>query len=514
MPRHEEHADAAAASAGRRAAARSEEGRQVSSELGHITQELANQLGGLVKTDLSAVTASKPSEPRHLAAQHASAIAISSSSRGEVANLVKAASAEGGNDSKARRSANSGGVVDHAGSQRHAAARRHRSVEARKAAEVMRLEEQRAATKAAKQQTAAAQAKAALLRMVKEAAVEPKPNGKKMEVAKSVGRAETLVKAKGKEVPMSSRHDPAYVDAEEKRDAQAEAYLNKLVAAKEAQSKAAGKPAHLVPALRRQQDRTALAEKYLKVMEKQALDKRVPAAKAQDRNVEAEKYLEELHKKKAEVSKAAPEGSRHNARYVDAEHARDEQAALDMALLKKDQALVKKGGHVEKVQLSKAVVRGEDRLKEERRAPTRKPSHRTQEAHKDMHALKPLLHKFIKTHLGKFFHTDKVPKSVLKSTKLHLSRADKDLKQLKQLEKHPHTNRAQGDRNVEALVDLKKLEAKTGRVPKTLVGAAAASRRIDADALAQEDLKSLPAKGGAPVLNAADAAAKPTGGDR
>jgi len=294
---------------------------------------------------------------------------------------------------------------------------------------------------------------------------------------------------------MSSRHDPAFVDAEEKRDAQAEAYLNKLMAAKQGKSKVGGKAAgRLVPVVRREQDRTALAEKYLKVMEKQALDKHVPAAKAQDRNVEAAKYLQELHKKTAEANKAVPKGSRHNVRYVDAEHARDEQAAVDMALLRKDQALVNKGGHVEKVRLSKAAVRGKDKLKELRRAPSRKASHRTHQAQEDLQALKPVLHKFMKTHVGKIFHA---------------SKAEEDLKQIQQLEEHPNTHRAQGDRNMEALVDLKKLEAKIGTVPKTRVGAA--SRRINVDALAQKDLKSLPAKikDGARGLEAAHAATEP-----
>ena len=142
----------------------------------------------------------------------------------------------------------------------------------------------------------------------------------------------------GEQVPISSRHDPAYLDSEQKRDAEAEEYLKQL-AAKEAKKRAARRAAAKLPAgghthvQRRHQDRTALAEKYLKIMEKQALDKQTPAAKAQDRNLMAEKYLRELRSKKRGGRASAPQGSRHNAAYLKGEHARDKQAALDMALL-------------------------------------------------------------------------------------------------------------------------------------------------------------------------------------
>lgn len=184
----------------RKMAARSEERRQFSTELGHITKELTNQLGGLVRGDLSAVARKPAGKAAAARLAHAPtgdiSVKSSSSSSTEVASLVEAASSQGGGQDKAAaRSARQGGVVDHGARQRGG----HRNVEARKAAEVMRLQEQRAAAKAKKRQTAAAEAKAALLRMVKKAAVKPKPF--KVKVSKSVRKAETLVDDnKGKEV--------------------------------------------------------------------------------------------------------------------------------------------------------------------------------------------------------------------------------------------------------------------------------------------------------------------------
>ena len=292
---------------------------------------------------------------------------------------------------------------------------------------------------------------------------------------------------------MSSRHDPAYKDSEEKRDAEAEAYLKQLAAKKEAKNKeargartAAAAAAKRVP--KPSEDRTVIAEKYLKVMEKQALDKHAPAAKRQDRNALAERYLEEMKKKSA--GKAAPKGSRHNRRYLESEHARDKQAAIDMALLRKDQALVDKGGKVEKVRLTKAAVRGVDKLKKERQQLTRPHTDRTKVAQQDLAKIKPLLHKFIKTHVGDFFHAAKIPKALLKPAREHLTtKAERDLKQLQHLEKHPSRRQA-ADRNVQALLDLKKLEAKTGKVPTATVGSG--KQRLDVDALAQKDLQMLP----------------------
>ena len=292
---------------------------------------------------------------------------------------------------------------------------------------------------------------------------------------------------------MSSRHDPAYKDSEEKRDAEAEAYLKQLAAKKEAKNKAAGDSrtaaaAAAKRAARAREDRTAIAEKYLKVMEQQALDKHAPPAKRQDRNALAQRYLEEMKKHKA--GKAAPKGSRHNRRYIESEHARDKQAAVDMALLRKDQALVDKGGKVEKVSLTKAAVRGVDKLKKERQELTRPHTDRTKVAQEDLAKMRPLLHKFIKTHVGNFFHAAKIPKALLKPAKEHLtSKAERDLKQLQHLEKHPSPRQA-ADRNLQALVDLKRLEAKTGKVPTATVGSG--KQRPDVDALAQKDLDMLP----------------------
>ena len=129
------------------------------------------------------------------------------------------------------------------------------------------------------------------MRMVKKASSPPAPKKAKV-VSAAVKKAETLVKDDGKKVPISSRHDPAYVHAEKDRDAQAQAYLKKLQAIEQAKA-AKRAAAHKVaaPVEHRQEDRNAIAEKYLKIMEKQALKPNVSKAKKDDRNVLAQKVL-------------------------------------------------------------------------------------------------------------------------------------------------------------------------------------------------------------------------------
>ena len=198
----------------------------------------------------------------------------------------------------------------------------------------MWMQEQRAAKKMKKEQTASKEAKKALLDMVKHAAQPPAPK-KAAVVSKSVKKAETLVREDGKKVPMSSRHDPSYVHAEDERDAEAQLYLKKLQHAKEA---ALAKKAHTIVKVaprKREQDRNEIAEKYLAIMEKQALKKHVTKKQAEDRTLLAQKYLAELKKVAAKPHSNAVKGSRHSPAYVHAEQARDKQAAVDMELLKK-----------------------------------------------------------------------------------------------------------------------------------------------------------------------------------
>lgn len=411
-------------------------------ELGHITRELTNQLGGLVHTDMRSHShARRQSEFRqsvarvHAAGGGSDAVSNAASQASKVAKLVRAASAS-----------SEGGVVDHEPSHtatsthhtRNAAATTKKdkashlqNVASRKAAEVMRIEEQRAARKARARHQASLKAQHALLAMVKGVSESDKAKKKKKTVvSKAVLKAETLVKPSPKskkEVPMSSRHDPAYVHAEADRDAEAQAYLKKLDTIKRAKLAAkekVEKGTSVAPTHR--EDRNEIAEKYLKIMEQEKLHPHVTVQKAQDRTALAQKYLLEL--RKSAKGKQAPRTSKRNPKYLREEATRDTQAQLDMKLLKKREALVRKGSKVEKVKLSKAIVQGPDTLEKERQALTRPKTDRTAIANKDLKRLKPKLVSFKHDHVGSYFHDTKVPKAILKPPKLHLNtKAQRDL---------------------------------------------------------------------------------------
>jgi hypothetical protein len=62
-----------------------------------------------------------------------------------------------------------------------------------------------------------------------------------------------------------------------------------------------------------------------------------------------------------------------------------------MKLLKKREAVVRKGTKLEKVKLSKAIVKGVDTLRKEREALTRPKSDQTAIANKDLKKLSPVL---------------------------------------------------------------------------------------------------------------------------
>jgi len=488
-------------------AARAEESKEYAKELNHITGELTNQLGGLVKTNFKIDRARHPSAR----AAHAAHKTRSSGDKQEVATLVQAASAD---EVIAHKSAKEDGVVDHragattsgsgeaavrgsaeqdkADVKSQSSTQKYLSkIENDKAAEVMEEQDARAARRHSKDARASKDAADALLNMVKKASSDKLPDKKAKALSKTVRKAETLVKADGTKVPISSRHDPAYVHSEQSRDQQAAGMLKKLQDLKKAKlaKKLALHP--VVEARKPRENRNTIAEKYLKVMENQALKKPVSRKKALDRSVLAQKYLQQLKKISPTMRKKknAPKGSRHNAKYVNDEHSRDSQAATDMALLKHDQALVQKGNTVEKVKLSKTIVKGPDTLQKEREALTRPKTDRTKIANLDLKKIRPLMHTFKKTHVGKYFHDTTVPKNMLAPKKLHLAtKAQVDLHELQHLEKHPTRHTAASDRNLVALVDLKKLEAKTGQtaLPRVRV-----VKPLSADALAAKDLKSL-----------------------
>jgi len=476
-------------------AARGEERKEYTKELNHITGELTNQLGGLARTNL------KIDLSRHVSARAAHAAHKTSPSDQQVATLVQAASAdttkpvgqEGMEGIEDHQSSGRGGaVVKGSVSQDKADGRSQGSssetlseIETDKAAEVMKMQEKRAARKRNKEITASIDAATALRNMAKKVSSGKTPAKKVKAVSKSVEKAETLVQADGTKVPISSRHDPTYVHSEESRDQQAADMLKKLQVLKRAKL---AKTLAVHPTLVAQPhaDRNAIAAKYLRVMEKEALKKHVSLAKAQDRSVLAQKYLQQLKKISGTAHKNAPKGSRHNAKYVNAEHSRDTQAAQDMALLKKDQAIVKTGNKVEKVKLSKTVVSGPDTLDKERAALTRPKTDRTLIANQDLKKIRPLMHKFRNAHVGKYLHATSGPAN---AKKLHLTtKAQADLAQLQHLEKHPTRHTAGTDRNVVALVDLKKLEAHSGT---TSLPQLRPVKPESADALAAKDLKTL-----------------------
>jgi hypothetical protein len=105
-----------------------------------------------------------------------------------------------------------------------------------------------------------------------------------------------------KDVPFGSRKNPLYVRGEHQRDAEADADFKKLELLRE--TRQAKKKERKAASAR--VDRTAQANKYLKVMEKPVLKK--VARKREDRNKLAAQYLHELikHKQgKTHVSHAA-----------------------------------------------------------------------------------------------------------------------------------------------------------------------------------------------------------------
>jgi len=99
-----------------------------------------------------------------------------------------------------------------------------------------------------------------------------------------------------KDVPFGSRKNPMYVRAEHKRDSEADEDFKKLEnirEVKEARKKHAKRRQHLG------EDRTAVANKYLKVMENPVVPKIVQSHA--DRNELAAKYLHQLVKEKPEI---------------------------------------------------------------------------------------------------------------------------------------------------------------------------------------------------------------------
>jgi len=280
-------------------------------------------------------------------------------------------------------------------------------------------------------------------------AVEEKQQFAKEE--KTIKREASYQEGKSKkDVPFGSRKNPMYVRGERQRDAEADADFKKLELIRE--TKQAEKKERKAASAR--VDRTAQADKYLKVMEKPVLKKAVH--KHADRNQLAAKYLHELIKHKH----AKPHGSRAaaaaEARALSEkqyELARDAKAERDMKLLKKGVAVVKKGSRVEKVKLDPTVVKGVNVVEQEKKKLTRpKGPDRNALAQKYLQQLK--LHPIV----GKPFHAYPVPKPVRHRADLN-AKAQHYLKKLEAAQKKPVAKPHHVDRNVVAEKDLHKLAA-------------------------------------------------------
>jgi len=226
-----------------------------------------------------------------------------------------------------------------------------------------------------------------------------------------------------KGVPFGSRKNPLYVRAEHQRDSEADADFKKLELiheAKEARKKKVKKHEHTG------QDRTAVANTYLKVMEKPVVPKIVRTRS--DRNEIAAKYLHQLVKEKPTLrhrSKAARLAAHAETKRA-YEKAETSKANRDMQLLKKGVAVMKRGDRIEKVKLSPTIVKGVNVVKQEKKALTRpRGPDRNELAQKYLKQLKA------NPRVGSPFHSYVVPQKLLAHERSHLnSKAAKYLKQL------------------------------------------------------------------------------------
>ena len=249
-------------------------------------------------------------------------------------------------------------------------------------------------------------------------------------------------------IPIGSRKNPLYVQAEHDRDAEAEKDLKYL----EHQQKAKEALKH-VKARLNHESRTEMAEKYLKIMDKKVLPtphRRVSV----DRNALAQKYLKQLEDQ---------QGSGDHVRSAIQNKkplSREQQAKLDMEFLKRGDALVEHGDVLKPVKLSPTIVHGDNKL--EKAAKLMKEEKEEQKL--SNHDRNELAQSFLKQlkhgkYVGKPFHALKVPSLVASSKSPDMdAKAQKYLKQLQAANPHMQATKKSTDRNAIAEHDLHQLE--------------------------------------------------------
>jgi len=270
---------------------------------------------------------------------------------------------------------------------------------------------------------------------------------------KSIQEQATNVNAHRGNIPIGSRKNPLYVEAEHDRDTEAEKDFKVL----EQQQKAKEVLKH-VKARLHHESRTEMANKYLKIMDKKVL----PSPRRHvsvDRNALAQRYLKQL-----EVQQGPGDHSHRTVIQDKKPLSREQQAKLDMEFLRRGDALVEHGDVLKPVKLNPAIVHGDNKLEkaaklmEEEKEEQRLSNHDRNELAQSF--LKQLKHGH---YVGKPFHALKVPAQPHKAPDMD-AKAQKYLKQLQAANPHVHADAARQtkDRSAIAERDLHQLETSKG----------------------------------------------------